>query len=293
MSKLAFKLFIIFIIAFCIYSSFALFRHTFLKQPEPLVFDAAEVDNTLTDPPTLETPVSALEETPLLFTDIYYNKVNIYSSQAHNINDYYDFITRIYGCIDKLEQEISSDKYSVQAQDDMLMEKARLLDVIAQVEEDIKDISAMSYWEDNYDTKTWKFLISKGYSEVIASAIIGNMRVETSGGRAGINPARGSYYKGGYYYGLCQWSEKYHPDFMDASFEEQLEYLVESMPKEFKTFGYKYKDGFTYEDFLNMTDIAEAALAFAKVYERCATWSFNLRIEPAKDVYEYYSLENN
>ena len=41
-----------------------------------------------------------------------------------------------------------------------------------------------------------------------------------------------------------------------------------------------------------MTDPAEAALAFAKVYERCATWSFKLRLEPAKSAYEYYSLEN-
>lgn len=278
MNKLVFKFFIIFIIAFCIYASFAIFNHIFLKPPEPMTFEAAEVE----PPPELPIYEEALEETPLLFTDIYYSPV-------YDVDTCNDFITNVYICIEQLEMAIASGEYTVQAQDEMLMEKARLLDVVALVEEDICKISS---WEDNYDTKTWKFLISSGYSEVIASAIIGNMRVETSGGKPGIDPTLGSYYKGGYYYGLCQWSEKYHPDLVGASFEAQLEHLVASMPKEFKTFGYKYKKGFTYEDFLSMTDPAEAALAFAKVYERCATWSFKLRLEPAKSVYEYYSLEN-
>ena len=231
MNKLVFKFFIIFIIAFCIYSSFAIFNHIFLKSPEPLTFDAVEVEPY----PALPDYEEALEETPLLFTEIYYSPV-------YNIDTCNEFIADVYTCIEQLETAMASGEYTVQAQDEMLMEKARLLNVVDLVEE---DICKMSSWEDNYDTKTWKFLIDHGYSEVVASAIIGNMRVETSGGKPGIDPTLGSYYKGIYYYGLCQWSEKYNPDLVGASFEAQLEHLAASMPKEFKTFGYKYKKGFT------------------------------------------------
>ena len=58
---------------------------------------------------------------------------------------------------------------------------------------------------------------------------------------------------------------------------------------EINTFGFCYKTGFNYNDFINMTDPQEAAVAFAMTYERCATWSYNKRFVAAGVAYEYFT----
>ena len=40
-----------------------------------------------------------------------------------------------------------------------------------------------------------------------------------------------------------------------------------------------------------MTDPAEAALAFAQLYERCRSGSYELRQEAAIEAYEYFNLK--
>ena len=85
---------------------------------------------------------------------------------------------------------------------------------------------------------------------------------------------------------------KYYPEVAEMSFEDQLNYLIESMPQEFKIFGRLYKEGFTYTDFLALTDPAEAAQAFAVVYERCNSASYNKRQVAATKAYEYFNLNS-
>lgn len=147
-------------------------------------------------------------------------------------------------------------------------------------------------WEEEhyYATKVWEYLRQKGFSQEVTCAIIGNMMIETSGGSLDLNPT--IYSPSGNYYGLCQWSKKYCPDAQGLSFEQQLDYLIETMPWEFNTFGWLYKEDFEYEDFLKMTDPAEAALAFAKSYERCGPASYEMRQEAAEKAYEYFDLNN-
>jgi hypothetical protein len=123
----------------------------------------------------------------------------------------------------------------------------------------------------------------------VTCGIIGNMMIETSGGTLDLKPY--IYSPSGNYYGLCQWSQKYYPGTKDLPFEHQLDYLLGSMPWEFNTFGKNYKTGFKYEDFLKMTDPAEAALAFAKSYERCCPASYEMRQEAAIKAYNYFNLE--
>lgn len=144
--------------------------------------------------------------------------------------------------------------------------------------------------EHYYATKVWEYLRQKGFSQEVTCAIIGNMMIETSGGSLDLNPT--IYSPSGNYYGLCQWSKKYCPDAQGLSFEDQLDYLVETMPWEFNTFGKNYKGGFKYEDFLNMTDVEEAALAFAKSYERCSSVSYEMRQAAAVVAYEYFNLNS-
>jgi hypothetical protein len=141
-----------------------------------------------------------------------------------------------------------------------------------------------------YATKVWEFLRERNFSQEVACGIIGNMMVETSGGTLDLKPD--IYSPSGNYYGLCQWSQKYYPGTRDLPFEHQLDYLLGTMPWEFNTFGWQYQEGFTYDDFFNLTDPAEAALAFAKAYERCGPASYELRKQAARDAYKYFDLNS-
>jgi hypothetical protein len=158
---------------------------------------------------------------------------------------------------------------------------------ITEQEEDNSD--KIQQWEEEhyYATKVWEYLRQKGFSQEVTCAIIGNMMIETSGGSLDLKPT--IYSPSGNYYGLCQWSKKYYPEAHGLSFEQQLEFLLNNIEWEINTFGKCYKEGFKYKDFLAMTDPAEAALAFAKSYERCGSASYEMRQEAAEKAYEYFS----
>jgi hypothetical protein len=146
-------------------------------------------------------------------------------------------------------------------------------------------------WEEEhfYAAKVFQYFMQRDFTKETTCAIIGNMMIETSGGTLDLKPE--IYSKSGNYYGLCQWSMKYYPEARDLPFEQQLDYLLGTMPWEFNTFGWLYEEGFDYEDFTKMSDPEEAALAFAKVYERCGPASYELRKNAATEAYEYFDLE--
>ena len=156
-------------------------------------------------------------------------------------------------------------------------------------EQDEDYSNKIQQWEEEYyyATKVWEHLRQKGFSQEVTCAIIGNMMIETSGGSLDLNPT--IYSPSGNYYGLCQWSKKYYPEAHGLSFEQQLEFLLNNIEWEINTFGKNYEAGFKYEDFLTMDDPAEAALAFAKSYERCGPASYEMRQEAAEKAYEYFS----
>jgi hypothetical protein len=156
---------------------------------------------------------------------------------------------------------------------------------------DQEDYSAkIKQWEEEYyyATKVWEYLRQKGFSQEITCAIIGNMMIETSGGSLDLDPT--IYSPSGNFYGLCQWSQKYYPETRGLPFERQLDYLIESMPWEFNTFGWLYQDDFVYDTFITMTDVEEAALAFAMSYERCGSASYEMRQQAAVKAYNYFNL---
>ena len=134
--------------------------------------------------------------------------------------------------------------------------------------------------------KIHNFLITEGFTEEIAAGIIGNMMVEAGGRTLAIDPS--SYDDSKNYYGICQWSRKYYSTIFDKDLENQLLYLMNTIENEFNTFGNKYKKGFKYKDFLQMEDTKEIALAFAKVYERCAIGGYDGRMACAEEAYSYF-----
>ena len=146
----------------------------------------------------------------------------------------------------------------------------------------------VSAWADEkeYETATiiWDYLLEQEYSETIAAAILGNIMAEAGGQTLDIDATIGSKH----YYGICQWSYKYCSEVFGKNLQEQLDYLNKTIEKEFNTFGSQYKANFKFKDFLEMTDVREAALAFSKCYERNAPGSYTVRQDNAEVAYEYF-----
>ena len=232
--------------------------------------------------PVQEEPVKILEDSPILFNELNYEV-------SYNLIECNDFLNKLQNALSQLTEAINSENYTTEACRAMEQEIIRLESFVAKTESDINDITNKQN-EYYYATKTWEFLTAQGYNEAVTSAIIGNMMIETSGGTLAINPY--IYNSTGIYYGLCQWLLKYNPEIAGTSFEYQLDYLISNIEAEFNTFGNCYYQGFNYESFLAMADPAEAALAFAKVYERCGSGSYGLRQEAAKVAYNYFNIEN-
>ena len=134
-------------------------------------------------------------------------------------------------------------------------------------------------------TQVWLYLVNElEYSEAAAAGIIGNMMAECGGHTLKLewwiyNPSK--------HYGLCQWSSKYYPQMQGASLEEQLAFMKESFPDVIERYGYLYKKGFTYNDFITMDNCGDAAIAFCKIYERPGG-NQEYRRGLAQKAYEYF-----
>lgn len=135
-------------------------------------------------------------------------------------------------------------------------------------------------------TTVWLYLKELGYSDYICAAIMGNLMAEVGGQT--LNLDYQLYSSGDGYYGICQWSKKYFPEIHGADLLTQCDYLRDNIEYEINTFGFLYKKSFGYEKFLNMVNVRDAALAFAKTYERCGTGSYSVRQKNAEKAYDYY-----
>ena len=92
----------------------------------------------------------------------------------------------------------------------------------------------------------------------------------------------------GNYYGICQWSKGYS-EVHGTDLYYQCEFLKKTIQYEFDTYGSKYQSGFNYESFINLTNEREAALAFAKCYERCNSNYYAIREDNATIAYNYFT----
>lgn len=134
-------------------------------------------------------------------------------------------------------------------------------------------------------TYIWDYLQELEYSDEVCAGILGNMMVECAGQCLDLQPTIETKS----YYGICQWSKKFYPDVIGCSLESQCDFLRDTIQNELDTFGYKYKKGFNYEDFLALEDERDVALAFAKCYERCGSGSYEARQDCAETALEYFT----
>lgn len=135
-------------------------------------------------------------------------------------------------------------------------------------------------------TKVWLYMKDLGWSDAVCAGIMGNLMAEVGGQTLNIDHTL--YSSGGLYYGMCQWHGRYYGQIHGAGLTEQCDFLRDTIKKELNTYGYIYRSGMNYENFLNLTSPSEVALCFAKSYERCGSGSYNVRQSNAEKAYNYF-----
>ena len=146
-------------------------------------------------------------------------------------------------------------------------------------------------WEERMEqnpvaTQVWLYLKNEmGYSDHAAAGIIGNMMAECGGHTLELE---WWLYNSSKHYGLCQWSSKYYPQMQGATLEEQLAFMKVSFPEIINRYGSLYQKGFTYEQFITMTNCGDAAIAFCEIYERPGG-NQEYRRSLAQKAYDYFT----
>lgn len=134
-------------------------------------------------------------------------------------------------------------------------------------------------------TMIWNSLQEQGFNDYVCAGILGNIMTEVGGNTLEIkywltNPSNR-------YYGICQWSTGYKAVWYE-DLEYQINFLIDTMPYEFNTYGRSYAKGFDYADFLALENAEDAATAFAKCYERCGSSSYRARQKNAVKALKYF-----
>ena len=132
-------------------------------------------------------------------------------------------------------------------------------------------------------TYVWNYMKAQGWNDYVCAGIMGNLMAEVGGQTLNLNYSASS----SNYYGMCQWNRNYK-QVWGADLPTQCNFLRDTIKYEIDTYGFKYQKGFNFNSFLNMTNARQAALAFAKSYERCGSGSYEIRQRNAEKAYEYF-----
>ena len=133
----------------------------------------------------------------------------------------------------------------------------------------------------NQARTVWNYLRDLGLNEYVCAGILGNIMAEVGGQTLDIS--RWSYYSSNSstYYGICQWAGGRKSRLLNnfgTSLEAQLEFLsvelFEVIPKG--------------NAFYSMQNEQEAALYFAKYYERCSSKYYSVRQRNATKALSYF-----
>lgn len=164
-------------------------------------------------------------------------------------------------------------------------------ETIAAIEAEEARIEAM--WSEkageySVATQVWRYMKEElSWNDYVCAGVMGNMMAEVGGQTLNLQPYLYGH-SGANYYGLCQWSSQYYPSIQGADVDAQLDFLASTVKKELDTYGYLFRSGLDYEAFCNLTNAEDAAMAFAKAYERCGSGSYGVRQRNAIKAYNYF-----
>lgn len=133
-------------------------------------------------------------------------------------------------------------------------------------------------------TQIWRYMKDLGWNDYVCAGIMGNLMAEVGGQTLNIQ----YWLYGNNYYGMCQWNKAYCNKVWGADLVGQCDFLSDTIKYEIDTFGYAYAKGFNFDSFLAMSNERDAALAFAKCYERCGSGSYTIRQNNAEKAYDYF-----
>lgn len=191
---------------------------------------------------------------------------------------------------EELETKASKQEETLASYEQVLLEKdaqiQKLEDEIKVLKKTNKDLTAVknnSFKADgNYSqaTEVWNGLKALGLNDYVCAGIMGNIMAEVGGQTLDIS--RWPQYSQKTYYGICQWAggrkQRLLNDF-GTTLNDQIRFLsvelFEVIPKG--------------NSFYNMQDEKEAALYFAKYYERCGSGSYSVRQSNATKALQYFT----
>lgn len=251
-----------------------------------LIFNSRE-DNVVE---VVETTLSYEDELKIILDNIVLDYIQIeYKSETDEgkINEAIDELQLYKTKLENIYNDYSED-YKEDINNFVSNEITRVDEIIGKYHNDMEIIQLWNKRAEEYPvaTQIWLSMKEQGWSDEVCAGIMGNIMTECGG--QSLNIRWNAYSSSGNYYGICQWSAYYYPTVQGASLDEQLGFLYNTIQNAFKTFGFCYKNGFTYQDFLHMIDCRDVALAFAKIYERCGSASYGIRQRNAQKAYNYF-----
>lgn len=199
----------------------------------------------------------------------YQRQVVMYEERIAEVSQYETIEEYLDSLEDSRQESIDNYKYFSEYYDLLLIEEEE------------------AEWEQRYEeypeaTTIWLYLtVEMGYNEYVAAGVLGNIMNEAGGNSLNINP---SAQNPAGYYGICQWNSSMYGEVWYCNLVEQLDFLNRTVEYEYDCYG-----NMSYENFCNLTDEREAALSFARSYERCSSGSYGRRQNNATTVLNYFS----
>lgn len=193
--------------------------------------------------------------------------------------------------LDSIKQQNSELKTQLSEYEQIISEKDNQIQQLQKDVQELEDTAAKLATavkigkveaDGNYNQaqKVWNYLRDLGLNEYVCAGIIGNIMAEVGGQTLDIS--RWPQYSQGTYYGICQWAGSRKNRLLNdfgTTLGDQIRFLsvelFEVIPKD--------------NSFYNMQDEQEAALYFAKYYERCSSKYYSVRQKNATKALEYFT----
>lgn len=235
----------------------------------PIETSVVEVVEPTSTPTPTPRPVPLDSDEAGQYLRSYQSQVVMYEERIEEVSQYETIEDYIDDLEDNRQECIDNYKYFSEYYELLLIEEEE------------------AEWEHRYEeypeaTTIWLYLtVEMEYNEYVAAGVLGNIMNEAGGNSLNINP---SAQNPAGYYGICQWNSSIYGDVWYCNLVEQLDYLNNTIEYEFNCYG-----NMSYESFCNLTDEREAALSFARSYERCSSASYGRRQNNATTVLSYFS----
>jgi len=193
--------------------------------------------------------------------------------------------------LDSIKQQNSELKTQLSEYEQIISEKDNQIQQLQKDVQELEDTAAKLATavktgkveaDGNYNQaqKVWNYLRDLGLNEYVCAGIVGNIMAEVGGQTLDIS--RWPQYSQGTYYGICQWAGSRKNRLLNdfgTTLEDQIRFLsvelFEVIPKD--------------NSFYNMQDEQEAALYFAKYYERCSSKYYSVRQKNATKALDYFT----